>query len=246
MRKLNQTGAVDLLLIVALLAVLAVGGFVIYRVQNQEVAKSSNTTSQQNATNSAQNAEPETYTPREGITPYTVEQLGVTFDVPSDWIKKSYGENSESNEKRIFEAWTVGSVEVRLNASAVTECPQGDGAPFSHFQGYYEEAGKNFYNWCPQEESVTKREVTETKSLDSVNLGKVFYDSGSGDCDLFFCSEEDVAQKTKHHAFVSVFNIEYNAYTGGSFYLGHVGDDEAVSEINSAVIEVLKSLRKAE
>ncbi len=46
MKKLNQTGALDLMLVIALLAVLAVGGFVIWRVYDQKDTTKATTTEQ--------------------------------------------------------------------------------------------------------------------------------------------------------------------------------------------------------
>ncbi len=63
MKKLNQTGALDLMLVIALVAVLAVGGFVVWRVSNNDVSmssKKSNNIAQQNQSSNNNNSNDDT------------------------------------------------------------------------------------------------------------------------------------------------------------------------------------------
>lgn len=249
----NEKGftLVEGLLVALVLAIIGFGAFNVWTNNQDDDATSQITqkVTDKDVSESGQNSTEETDTentfkPPSDWNKNNNQKLGISYYIPANWSEKKY-ESVVESEDSVFMAWTSNDVEIRLSAASVEDCPQGDGSPLHLYQGYFEEDGVYYANWCPEEsynKGDSKIKVGEDGSVDSVSLGKVLYKSSESECNNFWCDEGQISSGAKVSSFSSVFNTDTPPFAGGTFYYTHVGDANDVSQVKKDLMDVLRSL----
>lgn len=91
--KMNQKGVIDLMLVAVLIVVLAVGGFVVWRVQDSGTNANNSSETTQTETVAEQQSTDNTRSPDrdipDGWVEFNDETLGFSFIYPEDWVIES-------------------------------------------------------------------------------------------------------------------------------------------------------------
>lgn len=241
-------GAIELVLVVVIVAI--IGGFTwkVFQIRNEnassDTADVSETQNNEDLTDDGQGNDIEQemrFEPPSDWVKHTNDKLGVEFYLPPNWVEKEFDHETEDI---VFVGWQAGDVEIRLRAASVDQCPQGDGAPLSLFQGYYEKNGEYYKNWCPEEGLSKEYKVNEKDAVSTVSLGDALYSSGDSECDLFWCSEEEISNGSRVYNFISVFNVESPPFAGASFFYTYVGEAGDVVQVEKDIVDVFKTISK--
>jgi hypothetical protein len=153
----NQKGFLDLTLILALVIIIAVGGFVWWRVSNADEPTVADSTLKTTKTANTEELEP---TIPEGWVEYVNEEFGFSFAYPAYWGQlKENRTNYEDIEGTYATGKIIGLVQsdssgeqgvddiLITSASDNYSVPKGP-APLSYTvaSGYFEEGGEYYYN----------------------------------------------------------------------------------------------------